>query len=158
MHDTQSCVHRLKLQWKKFSRALHIYNIEQLRFNDDVYIQIASCLREAHCIMWMLLYHGAIWTDVAAAGWNLDQMRELQAEMVEWAYEGNLLHTKLDVDAICQALQDMHDNYAYHLSIQTVEAPKQQFKAAAPSKERDHPPRVYRQVPVADQGISLHMP
>ena len=136
---------------------MHSHNIEQMRLNDDVYIDIASCLREAHCIMWILLYHRAEWTDVAAAGWNLDHMRDLQAEMVDWAHEGNLEHTKLDVDAICHALQDVHDNHARCLATQTAEAPKQQTKAAAPSKKRDHSLRVYRQAPVTDQGtLSAH--
>lgn len=103
--------------------------------------------------MWMLLYHRASWMDVAAAGWNLDQMRELQAEMVEWAHEEPLDHTKLDVDAICHALQDVRNEYAKQLSIQTAETPKQQTRAAARPKKRDHPPRVYRQIPLADQGI-----
>lgn len=152
MHDIRSCIYRLRLLWKRQSRAIQINDIEQLRLNTEVYAETAICLREAHCIMHMLLYYESKWWDVAEAGWNLDQMRELQAEMVPWAHEDPLVYTKLDVDAICQALQNVHDQHTF---AQASRASKQQQKIVPLAKKRQVLPQVQKHVPAGGQGTVI---
>lgn len=112
MPDAQACICRLKTLWNKHSKVIEACDIKKLSIDNEMFMVFALCMREAHCLLHMLLYYGSDWTVDNSGDWQLGTMRKLQAEMVDFAHDEPLKYSKPDVDAICLALQHVSDKQA----------------------------------------------
>lgn len=108
MPDSIACYHRLQDLWTKLAKIMTSYpEIDALRINVDTFYEFAMCLREAHCLFRVVSHHcNCYFADVLATGWDLEFMRILQMQMVDYVHEEPLLWSKRDVDAICTALHE----------------------------------------------------
>jgi hypothetical protein len=109
MREPQACLHRLKALWEKQAAIIQECQVQKLHEDLEIYLSFALCVREAYCLFHMLLYHGTDRAAIVNFGWELAPMRRLQAKVADYAHEEPLKHSKIDIDAVCYALQDIHD-------------------------------------------------
>ncbi|KAF9697964.1 hypothetical protein EKO04_004429 [Ascochyta lentis] len=112
MPDAEACYYRLESLWNRALQAINHRGVEHLRTNIDLFYTFAICMREAHCLLRVLHYYGCDVSQLVGTGWDLDGMRRLQSELVDFAHEEPFIWSKPDVDAICTALQAAHNQHA----------------------------------------------
>ncbi|KAG9199911.1 hypothetical protein G6514_007811 [Epicoccum nigrum] len=102
--DVQACYIRLVQLWKDLDLD-GTYDLQKLRTCKDSLYSFAIGMREAHFLLHLLVFYGDSRTNLGETGWSLSHMRWLQSDMVPYAYELPLVHSKSDVDMICQVLE-----------------------------------------------------
>ncbi|KAF1359214.1 hypothetical protein EJ07DRAFT_156126 [Lizonia empirigonia] len=102
--DAQACYYRLTQIWKDLDIS-EGYDVDTIRTNEDLFYKFAIGMREAHFMLHVLVYYGNNHADLHLTGWDLTHMRWLQSDMTPFAFDIPLIHSKLDVDMICSALE-----------------------------------------------------
>ncbi|OSS47310.1 hypothetical protein B5807_09983 [Epicoccum nigrum] len=102
--DVQACYIRLVQLWKDLDLN-GTYDLQKLRTCKDSLYSFAISMREAHFLLHLLVFYGDSCTNLGETGWSLSHMRWLQSDMVPYASELPLVHSKSDVDMICQVLE-----------------------------------------------------
>ena len=102
--DVQACYYRLVQIWKDLG-VQKGYDIDRLRTHKGTFYKFAIGMREAHFILHLLPAYGNEHTELRNTGWSLNHMRWLQSDMTPYAFDIPFVHSKLDVDIICHALE-----------------------------------------------------
>lgn len=144
--DAQACYYRLTQIWKDLGMSKR-YNVDEIRTNEDLFYKFAIGMREAHFMLHVLVYYGNNHTDLYLTGWDLTHMRWLQSDMTPFAFDIPLIHSKLDVDVICSALEAVFPGQA------RLERPPETTEDTLDSNQQNEKPLNYTLFPAGNITI-----